>query len=85
MDEYNTKAIMQMKDLYKIARVETFVEVRVVYNDLYTEVKHTNIAEGDYPEWNEILNFSLMAENSKKFTKDELLNSKTMIYLSLFD
>lgn len=74
-----------MKDLYKISRVETFVEVRIVYNDLYTEVKHTNIAEGDFPEWNEVLNFNLISENGKKFTKEELLNSKTIIYVSLFD
>jgi hypothetical protein len=71
--------------LYRIARVETFVEVRIVYNELYTEVQHTNIAEGDFPEWNEVLNFNLIAENAKKFTKDELLNSKTVIYISLFD
>ena len=85
IDEYNRKAIMEMKDLYRIARVETFVEVRIVYNEFFTEVKTTNIAEGDFPEWNELLNFNLIAENGKKFTKDELVNSKTMIYISLFD
>ena len=46
---------LKVKDLYRIARVETFVEVRIVYNELYTEVKVTNIAEGDFPEWNEVL------------------------------
>jgi hypothetical protein len=74
-----------MKDLYRIARVETFVEVRVVYNEFYTEVKTTNIAEGDYPEWNEVLNFSLESENKKKFTREELVNSNAMLYVSLFD
>lgn len=73
------------KDLYRITRVETFVEVRIVYNELYTQVKQTNVAEGDYPEWNEVLTFPLKAENGRKFTKDELVNSKTMIYVSLFD
>ena len=76
---------LKIKDYYKIARVETFVEVRIVYNEFYTEVKTTNIAEGDFPEWNEILNFKLIAENGKKFTKEELINSNTMIYISLFD
>lgn len=85
MEDYNRKAIMQMKDLYRIARVETFVEVRIVYNELYTEVKHTNIAEGDFPEWNEVLNFNLIAENARRFTKEELVNTKAIIYLSLFD
>ena len=74
-----------MKDLYRIARVETFVEVRIVYHDYYTEVKTTNIAEGDFPEWNEVLSFSLESLNKKKFTKEELVNSKTMLYISLFD
>lgn len=74
-----------MKDLYRIARVETFVEVRIVYNELYTEVKTTNIAEGDFPEWNEVLNFSLISENKKKFTKEELINSKSILYVSIFD
>jgi hypothetical protein len=85
IDDYNRQAILQMKDLYKIARVETFVEVRIVYNEFFTEVKTTNIAEGDFPEWNEVLNFNLIAENGKKFTKEELFNSKTMLYISLFD
>jgi len=76
---------MQMKDLYKIARVETFVEIRVVYNDFFSEVKTTNIAEGDFPEWNEVLDFSLQSENGKKFTKEELINSQTLLYISLFD
>lgn len=59
--------------------------MRIVYNEYFTIVQQTNVAEGDYPEWNEVLNFPLKAENGKKFTKDELINSKTMIYVSLFD
>lgn len=34
------------------------VQVRIVYNDFESEVKITNVAEGDFPEWNEILNFA---------------------------
>ena len=87
IDDLNRRVIsnIKAKDLYRIKRVETFVEVRIVYNEYYTEVKTTNVAEGDFPEWNEVLNFPLIAENGKKFTKDELVNSKTMIYISLFD
>lgn len=61
------------------------MEVRIVYNEEYSEVKLTNIAEGDFPEWNEILEFPLKALNKRKFTKQELVNSKTMIYITLFD
>jgi hypothetical protein len=45
----------------------------------------TNIAEGDFPEWNEVLSFPLKAENGRKFTKEELINSKATLYISLFD
>jgi hypothetical protein len=87
LDELNRRAManLKVKDCYNISRVETFVEVRIVYNDYYTEVKVTNIAEGDFPEWNDVLTFPLKAENEKRFTKEELVNSKTIIYFSLFD
>lgn len=74
-----------MRSLYRTARVEALVEVRIVYNEEYSEVKVTNIAEGDFPEWNEILEFPLIALNKKKFTKLELINTKSMIYITLFD
>jgi hypothetical protein len=48
-------------------------------------VKLTNISEGDFPEWNEILEFPLQALNKRKFTRQELINSKSMIYVTLFD
>ena len=82
VNDMNKKAI---KDLYKIARVETFVEIRIVYHEGFSQTLQTNIAEGDFPEWNEVLAFPLVAENMKKFTKEELLNSKAMLYISLFD
>jgi hypothetical protein len=59
--------------------------VRIVYNEEWSEVKLTNIAEGDYPEWNEILEFPLKALNKRRFTKIELINTKAMIYVTLFD
>lgn len=59
--------------------------MRIVYNEDWSEVKLTNIAEGDYPEWNEILEFPLKALNKRRFTKMELINTKAMIYVTLFD
>ena len=61
------------------------VEVRVVYNDEVEYVRTTMCAEGDFPEWNEILEFPLKALNLKRFTRQELLNTKTMIYINLLD
>lgn len=61
------------------------VEIRVVYNDEYEIVRTTLRAEGDFPEWNEILEFPLKALNQKRFTRHELMKTKTMIYVTLFD
>jgi hypothetical protein len=61
------------------------VEVRIVYNEDYSEVKVTNCAEGDFPEWNEILEFNLKSMSEKRFTRQELINTKSMIYITLFD
>jgi len=61
------------------------VEVRIVYNEEWSEVKLTNIAEGDFPEWNEILEFPLKALNKRRFTKQELINTKAIIFITLFD
>ncbi len=61
------------------------IEVRIVYNEEYSEVKLTNFAEGDFPEWNEILEFPLKALNKRRFTKSELVHTKSMIYITLFD
>ena len=59
--------------------------MRIVYNEEYSEIQVTNIAEGDFPEWNEILAFPLFALNGKRLTKQELISTKTMIYVTLFD
>ncbi len=61
------------------------IEVRIVYNEEYSEVKITNVAEGDYPEWNEILEFPFAALNKRRFTRTELINTKSMIYITLYD
>jgi len=75
----------QLKSLYRTSRVESLVEVRIVYNEEYSEIQVTNIAEGDFPEWNEILAFPLVALNGKRFTKQELVNTRSMVYITLFD
>jgi hypothetical protein len=74
----------QIRSLYQIARVETLVQVRIVYNEFESEVKITNVAEGDFPEWNDILFFAFSA-HGRSFTKKELLSTKTMIYITLLD
>ena len=74
-----------MKNMYNICRVETFAEIRIRYHDGFEVVKCTNIAEGDFPEWNEVITFELECLDGKKFTKEELENSNTMIYISIFD
>lgn len=47
--------------------------------------KRTNVDEGASPKWNEVLIFPLEADNKTNFTKEELINSTTMIIISLFD
>ena len=59
----------QLTSIYRTQRVEPAIEVRIVYNEDYYEVKLTNISEGDFPEWNEILEFPLLALNKKRFTR----------------
>jgi hypothetical protein len=59
----------QLTSIYRTHRVEPAIEVRIVYNEDYYEVKLTNISEGDFPEWNEILEFPLLALNKKRFTR----------------
>jgi len=47
--------------------------------------KRTNVDEGGSPKWNEVLTFPLEADNKTNFTREELINSQTMIIISLFD
>ena len=46
------RRVFNEKNLYRIERVKTFVEVRIVYHQGYEEKEYTNLAEGDFPEWN---------------------------------
>ena len=50
------------------------------------EQKHeTARAEGQCPEWNEMLEFTLKAAKGKYFTRGELEENRMMIYITVFD
>jgi hypothetical protein len=72
-----------LKDIYQSKRVEPFVEVRI--EGLSQEPLVTEMSEGSQPEWNELLTFIMRGENGGKFKKDDLLNNRIMIYISIFD
>lgn len=72
--------------LYFLKQVESFVEIRIVDLGTGEEMKKvTSVADGQYPEWNEMLEFIIEAKNKKAFTKEELEHSNVMIYFTLFD
>jgi hypothetical protein len=47
-------------------------------------VKKTCVSEGQNPEWNELLDFTLKSRGVA-FTKHELAQSKMMLHFTLFD
>ena len=47
-------------------------------------MKQTSTCDGNYPDWNETLEFVLTADG-KGFKPDELINSDITLYFSLFD
>jgi len=75
------------KQLYFLKQVEPYVEVRLVDPDgKAPEQKHeTARAEGQCPEWNEMLEFTLKAAKGKYFTRGELEENRMMIYITVFD
>lgn len=79
--------VKENKDIYTNKQVETFLEIRLVDEETGEQVDYskTCIAEGQCPEWNELLDFKLVAKNRKAFTKQELEQSKLVIYFTLFD
>ena len=80
-----TMIIKNKSDLYNTAQVETFVEVRLQYHEKFAIIKRTNVDEGSMPKWNEVLTFPLEADNKTNFTKEELMSTKCMIIISLYD
>ena len=74
------------QDLYRLKQVETFLEIRVHDPETGKEqVQKTSVSEGQNPEWNEMLDFVLNAKNNIAFTKNELEQSKVIVYFTLFD
>jgi len=49
------------------------------------QAHETSRAEGQCPEWNEMLEFTLKAAKGKYFTRKELEDNRMMIYITLFD
>ena len=85
-DTNRDQARAELEQFFKLKQVETYVEVRVIYTDHYSVIKSTNIAEGGFPEWNQVLEFPLKPENKGGFFTDkELKNTKTEILISVFD
>ena len=61
------------KELYSSKQVEPYIEVRLVDPDTGAEQSdRTACAEGQCPEWNQMLEFTLKAAKGKYFTRGEL-------------
>lgn len=75
------------RDIYTEKQVETFLEARLVdeENDQELGCQRTCLAEGQCPEWNELLDFKICAKNKMHFSKEELQQSKLVVYFTLFD
>ena len=66
-------------------KVESYVEVKVVYNAKSYMVKRTSVDEGQQPKWDQLLEFPFKALNNGCFTKAGLQKSECVIHVSLFD
>jgi hypothetical protein len=74
------------KKLYFLKQVETFLEIKLVDPETgFEKIQRTSVSEGQNPEWNELLEFALTAKNKVNFTKEELEQSKMMVFFTLFD
>jgi len=82
-DNNSTEAF---KKLYFVPQVEPYIEVRLVDPETgYEQIDRTECAEGQCPEWNQMLEFALKATKGKFFTQGELEQNRMMIYITLFD
>lgn len=86
-DDKNQKGnFRDQKDVFSSKQVDTFVEIKLVDTETGQEtILKTQSVEGQYPEWNEILSYTLKAKNKMAFTKTELEQSPIVIYFTLFD
>jgi len=71
--------------------VQAFVEVRLINTALpdgdrnKERVLCTNTADGQCPEWNQILDFELRPANRAAFTQEELATWPYVLYFTLYD
>lgn len=73
------------QELYFNKQADTFLEIRLHDPDSGEEIiQRTCVSEGQYPEWNEQLEFKLKSKGAV-FTKNELEQSKMEIHFTLFD
>jgi hypothetical protein len=67
-----------------IERIESFVEIRLLQEGRSTIVR-TAPFDGTNPEWNEMLELTLLSLDGLKFTPDELKDNTSVLYFNLFD
>jgi hypothetical protein len=65
--------------------VESYVEIKIVFSDGRTIIDRTWCDDGKDPNWNEIKSFPFLPINSSNFTKQQLQDDGTILYISLFD
>lgn len=64
--------------------METYVEIKFYAEGCPIVIDRTWCDEGKDPNWNEIKSF-LFKSKGEKFTKQQLIDDQTMIYVSVFD
>lgn len=65
--------------------MQSYVEIKIVFADGRTIIDRTWCDDGKDPNWNEIKDFTFLPINSATFTKQQLMDDNTIIYISLFD
>ncbi len=81
---------MALTGLRDLMRGKTYVEVRLVTPgvDMESEVvknQRTQTVKGNYPDWNETLEFKIHSKGEKLLTEKEIINQNTTLYFSVFD
>jgi len=67
-----------------VERVQSFVEVRLFHLGV-SRVVRTAPFEGTNAEWNQLLELAFESMNSMSFTKEELIDCKSVLYFNLYD
>ena len=79
---------VSLTGLRDLMRGKTYVEVRLVIpgSDAESEVvriKRTQTADGNFPDWNETLEFKIHSKD--RFTEEEIIQKNVTLYFSVFD